>query len=213
MMAMMAKSADAALPATGCSNGREIRQDLRSRDGSRFRDEQAPRSAGTEAGPDEALTLEVAARDYMWLYDYRHGVSLKEIAGYEGLTVAEVQRGVERSKAQESKLSRDDVIEGLKSGRLEDMGFRLIPLFPVSALTPQSACPHHGAIESGSRLCCMVCHGSGMDDHPAMQRDPKIDPSPESGLEPAAAPPSQSGESKETRRQRRRRKLAEAGVS
>jgi hypothetical protein len=95
------------------------------------------------------------------------------------------------------------------------MGFRLIPLFPIGAFTPRSACPHHDTIERGSRLCCMVCHGSGMDDHPGLERDPKTDPSPEPTPKPAvdAAAPSKARKSKVTRKQRRRRELAEVAVA
>ena len=66
----------------------------------------------------------------------------------------------------------DEVVDELKPGRLDEIGFRLIPLFPIGTLTPQSACPHHDTIDPGSRLCCMVCHESGMDDHPGLRRDP-----------------------------------------
>lgn len=48
----------------------------------------------------------------------------------------------------------------------------LVPLFPITALDPQSVCPHRGKIERGSIFCCMVCHCSGQDHHPAMQIGP-----------------------------------------
>lgn len=161
------------------------------------------------------LTLEVAAREWMWLYDYRHGMSLAEIAGYEGLSIERVWFGVERSAAYESKHSKDDLIESLKSARVDDLGFRLIPLFPIGAFTPQSLCSHHDTIKRGSHLCCMVCHASGMDDHPGLQRDPKTEPSPEPGPAPAADGfvPTRSSEPKETRKQRRRRQFAGAGLA
>jgi hypothetical protein len=46
---------------------------------------------------------------------------------------------------------------------------RLVPLFPVGDYTPHSICGHHGPIERGSLFCCMICHRSGHDDHPALQ--------------------------------------------
>jgi hypothetical protein len=156
----------------------------------------------------EALTLKVAARDLMWLYDNKHGMSFEEIAGYERLPVQRVIEGVMRAEALQRQRSSDELVEDFKSGRLDDSRFRLIPLFPVNAFTPQSACPHHNPIEQGSRLCCMVCHTSGMDDHPGLQRDPETDPSPE----PAPAKDARrtrSGKAKGTRKQRRRRQLAD----
>jgi hypothetical protein len=46
---------------------------------------------------------------------------------------------------------------------------QLVPLFPLGPYTPNSKCPHHGPIESGSVFCCMICHNSGQDDHPALR--------------------------------------------
>jgi hypothetical protein len=46
---------------------------------------------------------------------------------------------------------------------------RLIPLFPVGNYTPQSRCGHHGPIQPGSLFCCMICHRSGHDHHPALR--------------------------------------------
>lgn len=58
-------------------------------------------------------------------------------------------------------------------------GLGLVPLFPITSFVPGSACPHHGPIRPGSSLCCMVCDTSGLDHHPALQRDPATDPKPE----------------------------------
>jgi hypothetical protein len=48
---------------------------------------------------------------------------------------------------------------------------RLVPLFPVGALTPDSVCGHRGPIERGSIFCCVICHTSGYDHHPDLQID------------------------------------------
>jgi hypothetical protein len=48
---------------------------------------------------------------------------------------------------------------------------KLMPIFPVESYMPRSRCPHYGPIPRGSVLCCMVCHQSGQDHHPAMQPD------------------------------------------
>ena len=37
-------------------------------------------------------------------------------------------------------------------------------------------------------LCCMVCHCSGIDDHPGLLRSPLTDPAPEPKPAPAPAP-------------------------
>ncbi len=163
---------------------------------------------------ERALTLEVAAREYIWLYDHRRGVNCKQIAAREKVSVDRVRFGVKRAAALDNKHSRDDLTEHLRPGRLGDIGFRLLPLFPIGSFTPQSTCPHREPIGRGSSLCCMVCHASGMDDHPGLRRDPDIDPSPEP--EPAPAPGASELKAscgpQETRRQRRRRQFAEAAA-
>jgi hypothetical protein len=127
--------------------------------------------------------------------------------------VDRVRFGVKRAAALDSKLSKDGLTEDLKPGRLGDIGFRLIPLFPIDSFTPQSTCPHRESIGHGSRFCCMVCHASGMDDHPGLRRDPESDPAPEADPAPAAGVELKtSGCPQETRKQRRRRQFAEAAA-
>ena len=65
---------------------------------------------------------------------------------------------------------------------------KLEPLFPVGAFTPLSVCPHRRRLPRGSRLVCMVCHKSGVDGHPALQRDPMTDPKREPIAKPIVAP-------------------------
>lgn len=207
-----ASTADAVVPTGGRMGHREDRRDPRRRAESRSVTGETSRGAVAGTSTAGAWTLEVAARDYIWLYDFRHGVGLSEIAAREGVTVRQVREGLERARALDRNRSKDNPIESLKSSRLDDIGFRLMPLFPIMALTPQSACPHHDSIERGSRLCCMVCHASGMDDHPGLRRDPLIDPSPEPAPAPAAVS-SKPGKSRENRKQRRRRQLAGAAVA
>lgn len=48
---------------------------------------------------------------------------------------------------------------------------KLLPLFPMGHFTPKSLCAHIFMIPRGSIWCCMVCHQSGQDDHPALQND------------------------------------------
>jgi hypothetical protein len=164
---------------------------------------------GPEDGP--VLTLAGAARDYIWLYDFRHGIAPRKIALRDRVSVRLVREGIERARALETKLAKDNPIEHLKPGRQGDLGFRLTPLFPIGSFTPQSTCPHRASIGRGSTFCCMVCHASGMDDHPGLRCDPQTDPAPEP--EPAPAPSVElttSDGPQETRKQRRRRQFAEA---
>ena len=174
-------------------------------------DKRNPRGE-TASSTDQALTLAVAAREYIWLYDLRHGISINEIASREGISIRRVYDGLERARAMDKQPSQD-AQTGLSSrGVVSTHVPRLIPLFPIGSYTPQSACPHLEPIERGSALCCMVCHGSGMDAHPALRRDPRMDPAPEPKAEPTApnlALQPKTGESHETRKQRRRRLFAQ----
>jgi hypothetical protein len=158
---------------------------------------------------DRTLTLAMAASEYIWLYDNRHGVSIEEIAAREGVSVGRVRYGVKRAGAQERDDSQDPLSEqsSLRPGSV--LPPRLVPLFPIGLYTPLSACPHPEPIQQGSTLCCMVCHCSGMDAHPSLQRDPRTDPVPESKPQPAASILTQHNRSvpHETRKQRRQRKF------
>ena len=148
------------------------------------------------------LSLAVQAREAFWLQQVREGKATKEIAGREGLSRRRVQQGISRAtlRERESRLGKSraqDVTHRMlqelsreaspKTGKgaavrspLDDPRYppRLVPLFPIGPLTPQSTCPHHGPMRPGSVFCCMVCSQSGMDDHPALKRDPSTDPPP-----------------------------------
>jgi hypothetical protein len=56
---------------------------------------------------------------------------------------------------------------------------KLEPLFPVTTYEPLSRCPHRGLIEEDSPFVCMVCHQSGIEGHPGLQRNARTDPQPE----------------------------------
>ena len=47
------------------------------------------------------MSLAVMAKEYIWLWDVRHGIGTHEIAIREGVSVRRVQFGVSRAKAQE----------------------------------------------------------------------------------------------------------------
>jgi len=138
------------------------------------------------ASPDSTrtrprLTLAVAAKEYVWLYDHRHGVTPEAIAVREGLTVLRVRLGLERAGVRE----RGQItVSGTDGAALRAP--RLIPFFPIVSFTPQAPCGHRTMLRKGSLFCCMVCHRSGIDGHPALVRDPRTDPAPEP--KPAPAP-------------------------
>jgi hypothetical protein len=182
----------------------------RDENNSRIRQVRADRRAETGHRTDQPMSLATAAREYIWMYDIEHGLSDKEIAVREGLSVRRIRSGVERARGLENRSSQDSLDMNVSGNGKGGLGRPLIPLFPVGSYTPQSTCPHREPIEKGSAFCCMVCHRSGMDEHPALQRDPGTDPAPESKPEPAPQPAQapKSGESIETRKERRRKKFA-----
>ena len=83
----------------------------------------------------------------------------------------------------------------------------LEPLFPVTTYDPRSLCPHRGPIEEDSPFVCMVCHFSGIEDHPALQRSQRTDPPPEPRPKAFVAPLKKQIE---TRQQRRLRQFGPA---
>ncbi len=191
------------------------RDDPGDENNSRIRRGQANRGAGTGPRSDRTMSLATAAREYIWMYDMDHGLSSKEIAVRDGLSVGRIESGAARARELNKRFSQDS--PGMPTTGRGRGGHNppLIPLFPVGAYTPQSPCPHREPIEKGSAFCCMVCHRSGMDEHPALQRDPRTDPAPESKPEPAPEPDLQSkaSESLATRKARRRRKFAQRAAT
>jgi hypothetical protein len=138
------------------------------------------------------ICLEIAAREYVWLWDRRHGSSLAAIASREDVSISRVRFGLARARAQERHTVTTRAL------RLP----RLVPLFPIGAYTPQSTCAHRRPIEPGSAFCCMVCHESGMDRHPALRRDPRTEPAPEPKPRPVSEPIMAPRETRKERRQR-----------
>jgi hypothetical protein len=153
-------------------------------------------------------------REVIWLSDISRGYSIKDIARREGLGCRRIQLGVARAREQAKSLHIRALQVSNKlsyrhgnaaAGRVAQGDRRrpprLVPLFPIGALTPQSACPHRGPIPVGSVICCMVCYQSGVDDHPALKRDPRTDPRPDS----RPADSVNQTKIRETRKQRRQR--------
>jgi hypothetical protein len=136
------------------------------------------------------MTLDIAAKEYTWLWDLHHSVSAAVIAAREGITLHRIRFGVARALGQAKSFSLDRTLRAP----------RLVPLFPIGPYTPHSACGHRGPIQSGSLLCCMVCHRSGVDDHPALRHSVATDPA-----RARSAVPFVQRTSHETRRDRRQR--------
>lgn len=159
---------------------------------------------GNGVDDERAWTLDMAARDYIWWYDVRHGIDIQTIANRDGVTHKYVKTAIERARKLERNRPEKEACDDYLASGLDDLGFRLIPLFPIDSFTPESTCPHHHAISEDSRLCCMVCHASGMDGHPGLRRDPETDPTPEPRPTPVLG-----ADRKATRKQRRQQRLAE----
>jgi len=177
------------LTPVGCTADRAARSDGGDSGGDREHVSTLPgRRPETRTRLSRTMTLEIAAREYVWLWELRHGLGTKSIANREGVSIRRVRFGVARARAQEKSSSDQHILRPP----------RLIPLFPVGPYTPQSACAHRQPIQSGSVLCCMVCHRSGMDEHPALQRDSVTERAPE-------PVPLFEKIARETRRQRRQR--------
>ncbi len=139
-----------------------------------------------------------AARDYIWLYDKRHGMSLQAMADRDNVNVRRIRSGIERAEAADAATVATPLRPSINQPPL-------VLLFPCVGFGPSIPCPHRGPIRRGSILCCAVCHKSGVDGHPALLRDPTTDPKCEPPKEvPRAADP--AGDAKETRRVKRLRK-------
>jgi hypothetical protein len=149
--------------------------------------------------------LAQVAKEWIWLWDVRNGVSTGEIALREGLSPRRVRQGIARAQADEKSLKGDTADTNSVRPPL------MVPLFPIGPFTPQSACAHRGPIKRGAPFVCMVCFTSGRDDHPALQRDPATDPKPEP--DPASTrPPTKKTQAKQTRKQRRARMFGAASI-
>jgi hypothetical protein len=99
-----------------------------------------------------ASPLERAAREYVWLYDVRHGVSVSQIAKRAGYSPNAVRAGLRRARAADATAGAGPVaLDG------PDMGYGLKPLFPIGSFTPRSECPHLGPCPPPP-FVCMVCH-------------------------------------------------------
>ena len=105
--------------------------------------------------------IEISDRGYVWLWESHHGVIPKEITACEGISNQRIQVSYAHRRSEE-------LIDLCNSARRPP---RLVPLFPMGNYTPRSLCGHNERIKRGSIFCCMICHSSGQDHHPALQND------------------------------------------
>jgi hypothetical protein len=188
----------------------------------------AKKQAQARGKAREALDLE-------WLRKHeQQGRSVAVIAAAEGVSRRTVQLALARARDADRPAGPQADPDADLESRIRDSSsapknpwwLELVPLFPIGAFTPTSKCPHHGPIRPGSLFCCMVCSASGIDDHPALKRDPETDPRPEPSTRTPSAPTaptkSTSGANpssplapagdRETRKERRRRQFRAAGA-
>lgn len=140
-------------------------------------------------------------RDRQWLLRVDAGATVADLAAASGVSRRTVQLGVKRARDAAEELAKKPVSPPQPK---TPWWLELVPLFPITSFVPKSKCPHHGPIRSGSVFCCMVCSGSGVDDHPALKRNPVTDPRPEP-VAPKYKPKSSTKAKPETRRERRKK--------
>jgi hypothetical protein len=104
--------------------------------------------------------FDTAVSDYVWLCESDRGMSARK-------PVVRKRNRVQRIPSA--------IGQGRRAFQILQQAPRLVPLFPIGSYTPHSRCAHSGPIERGSVFCCMVCHTSGQDDHPALQYSSAVD--------------------------------------
>jgi hypothetical protein len=131
-------------------------------------------------------TSSTVKQDRLFLKARRGGMSCRDIARRFGVkSVKTVYNGIERARLLERPA-------GTEHGKTPT----LVPMYPLTPLTPRSTCPHLGPLRKGSCFYCEICGKSGCDHMPIFRRHPLTDPKPERKVRPKPAP-------KLTRKQKR----------
>ena len=145
-------------------------------------------------------SLETSIRDYVWLRDSQGKMSEKEPAVRERNRTQWISPALNQTRA----------VLTSRSFQFSWRPPQLIPLFPVGNYTPSSPCAHRSRIERGSFFCCMICHASGQDDHPALQNNWPVELNSEVNWDATFRSSKYSKQkiSLETRKQRRQRLFA-----
>ena len=119
-----------------------------------------------------------ARQAFLWLEMIERGTTARAIASRFKFTVGAVEIAVSQARAQ--------VAAFVEARRLMTPP-PLYLTFPLNGLFPVSTCPHDRVpMPDGSLGCCAVCHQSGRDNHPALDRFPAYEPRPDPV--PAAEP-------------------------
>lgn len=131
-----------------------------------------------------------------WLALQRAGYKPADIARTLRIRPSKVYAGISEARLREARNGSAAMVPRLP---------RLVPCYgssckPMALLTCADVHPN-GPIPKGSRCVCMAKHCTGIEGHPALQRDPVTDPKPEPKLraKPKAKP---------TRREKRNRAVA-----
>jgi hypothetical protein len=132
-------------------------------------------------------------RRFAWLDLVAEGLSPAAVAGRYRVSVRTVQLATAAARGE---------LEAFAESRRLMTPPPLTLFFPINGLFPVSRCNHDQvAIPHGDACCCAVCHRSGRDNHPALDRFPAVEPRPD----PPLAPPALAGSRSRgpTRRQKR----------
>ncbi len=92
--------------------------------------------------------------EFFWLAAVQQGISMSSIAKTFKVSWNTVERRI--------RFARTTYIPNLEI---------VIPF----DLTPKAACTHP-PIEVGDKVYCVLCHQTGIEDHPLLKRDPKNEP-------------------------------------
>lgn len=95
--------------------------------------------------------------DRLLLAHARRGEDPRDLAKQMGVSKSTMYAAISRAQLREEATRRP-----------KDPAVEL--LFPPINFAPNSPCPHCGAIKEGDEVCCMVCHQTGIEDHPAFDR-------------------------------------------
>jgi hypothetical protein len=111
---------------------------------------------------------------FLWLDLIFEGLSPAAVAGRYRVSTRTVQLAIATARAE---------LEAFAESRRLLAPPPLTLFFPINGLFPISRCDHDRvAIPHGSVACCAVCHRSGRDNHPALDRFPAVEPKPDPPL-------------------------------
>ena len=108
---------------------------------------------------------------FLWLDLVERGCTTATIAARWKVSRVSVELAIEEARAQ--------VAAFVEARRLMTPP-PLYLTFPIAGLFPSSTCPHDRVpMPDGSLGCCAVCHQSGRENHPVLDRFPAFEPKPD----------------------------------